>query len=203
MNCAEIVDKTRPHKLAMPAGEDATQAPELIFQYLDDGTMVNVPNSPRNQTPGVMAQAMRLRQAQFMKMAEAAQNAKGSPQWQRDFECENAKRRAQEMADQATVYDDLEQIMCSGYHTSGLPLPDRVHYARTREALADYLATKPARDEQRDTISDPHSCRAWEIVEQQAEVFLQYAYFFDTSDVNDRDQCRRITALEIFNLMNE
>ncbi len=203
MNSAETVDKTRPHKLAMPPGVDAAEALELIYQYLDDGELVKVPNTPKNQTPGVMAQAMRIRQEKYLKMAEEALTAKAAPDWKRHFDHESAKRRAQEMAEQAKVYDDLEHFMCSGYHTSGLPLPDRVHYARTRAALAEYLATKPERDAQRDAISDPASCRAWEIVEQKAEVCLQYAYFFDTSDVHDRDDCRRITALEIFNLMDQ
>lgn len=203
MPLAGTIDKTRPHKLAMPAREDASQSPVLIYQYLDNGELVEVPNTPGNQTPGVLAQEMRIRQAQFLQMAEDALHTKGTPEWQQHFEHENAKRRAQEMAERAKVYDDLEQMMCSGYLSSGLPLPDRVHYARTREALAEYLATKPARDAMRDEISDPASCRAWEIVEQQAEVSLQYAYFFDTSDIHDREQCRRISAVEIFNLMNQ
>ena len=107
------------------------------------------------------------------------------------------------MADRAKVYDDLEQAMCCGYLSSGLPLPDRVHFARTREALAEYLASKPERDAMRDEIADPASCRAWEIVEQQAEESLQYAYFFDTSDIHDREQCRRISAVAIYQLMNK
>lgn len=196
------IDKTRPHKLAMPPGEDATQAPVLIYQYLDDGEFAEVPNLPANQTPGVLAQGIRIRQAQYLRMAEDALTAKGRPDWQRQFEHDNAQRQAQEMADRAQVYDDLEQAMCSGYLSSGLPLPDRVNYSRTREALAEYLATKPARDAMRDEISDPASCRAWEIIEQQAEVSLQYAYFFDTSDIHDREQCRRISAVDIFKLMN-
>jgi hypothetical protein len=55
----------------------------------------------------------------------------------------------------------------------------------------------------RDEIADPASCRAWEIIEQQAEESLQYAYFFDTSDIHDREQCRRISAVEIYQLMNK
>lgn len=196
------IDKTRPHKLAMPPGDDATQSPVLIYQYLDDGEFAEVPNLPANQTPGVLAQDIRIRQAQYLRMAEEALTAKGRPDWQRQFEHDNAQRQAQEMADRAQVYDDLEQAMCSGYLSSGLPLPDRVNYGRTREALAEYLATKPARDAMRDEISDPASCRAWEIIEQQAEVCLQYAYFFDTSDIHDREQCRRISAVDIFKLMN-
>lgn len=196
------IDKTRPHKLAMPPGEDATQSPVLIYQYLDDGEFAEVPNLPANQTPGVLAQDIRMRQAQYLRMAEEALTAKGRPDWQRQFEHDNAQRQAQEMADRAQVYDDLEQAMCSGYLSSGLPLPDRVNHSRTREALAEYLATKPARDAMRDEISDPASCRAWEIIEQQAEVCLQYAYFFDTSDIHDREQCRRISAVDIFKLMN-
>lgn len=203
MNCADNIDKTRPHKLAMPEGEDAALAPKLVYQYLDNGERVEVPNSPSNQTPGVLAQEMRNRQAQFLKTAEAALTAKGAPDWQRHFEHEDAKRRAQDMAAQALVYEDLEKMMCCGYHTSGLPRPDRVHYARTREALAEYFATKPYRDELRDAISDPHSCRDWEIIEQQAEVDLQYAYFFDTSDIHDREQCRRISAFDIVNQMRK
>lgn len=203
MTRAASIDKTRPHKLAMPEGEDAAQSPVLVYQYLDNGERVEVPNTPSNQTPGVLAQEMRIRQAQFLQMAEDALHTKGTPEWQRLFEHDNAKRQAQEMADRAKVYDDLEQMMCCGYMSSGLPLPDRVHYHRTREALAEYLATKPARDAMRDEISDPASCRAWEIVEQQAEIYLQYAYFFDTSDIHDRERCRRISAVEIFNLMNK
>lgn len=200
---ATSIDKTRPHKLAMPAGEDATQSPVLIYQYLDDGAFVDVPNTASNQTPGVLAQEMRIRQAQFLQRAEVALNAKGVPDWQRYFDHDNAKRQAQEVAERAKVYDDLEQMMCCGYHSSGLPLPDRAHHARTRAALAEYLATKPERDAMRDEISSPASCRAWEIIEQQAEVSLQYAYFFDTSDIHDREQCRRISAVDIFQLMNE
>ncbi|MBI3382057.1 MAG: hypothetical protein HY019_08635 [Aquabacterium sp.] len=196
------IDKTRPHKLAMPTGEDAAQSPVLIYQYLDDGECVEVPNTPANQTPGVLAQEMRILQTQFLQRAEEALIAKGVPDWQRQFEHDDAKRRAQEMADRAKVYDELEQMMCCGYHSSGLPLPDHQHHARTRAALAEYLETKPERDAMRDAISDPASCRAWEIVEQQAEVSLQYAYFFDTSDIHDREQCRRISAVEIFQRMN-
>lgn len=203
MTSAARIDKTRPHKLAMPEGEDAAQSPTLTYQYLDDGEFVKVPNNPINQTPGMLAHEMRLRQAECMRKAENALHTKGAPDWQRQFEHDNAVRQAQEMAERAKVYDDLEQAMCSGYHSSGLPLPDRVHYARTREALAEYLDTKPARDAMRDEISDPASCRAWEIVEQQAEESLQYAYFFDTSDIHDREECRRISALAIFKLMNK
>lgn len=199
---AARIDKTRPHKLAMPPGLDASQSPTLIYQYLDDGACVEVPNNTSNQTPGVLAQEMRNRQAQFLKMAQDALQAKGNPDWQRQFEHDNALRQAKEMAERAQVYDDLEQAMCCGYHSSGLPLPDRVHFARTREALAEYIATKPERDDMRDAISDPPSCRAWEIVEQQAEASLQYAYFFDTSDIHDREQCRRISALDIFQQMS-
>ena len=202
MTRAPRTDKTRPHKLAMPSGEDAKLSPVLVYQYLDDGEFVEVPNTPDNQSPGVLAQEMRIRQAQFLQMAEDALHTKGTPDWQKQFEHDNAKRQAQEMAERAKVYDNLEEMMCSGYLSSGLPLPDRVHYARTREALAEYLATKPERDAMRDEITDPASCRAWEIVEQQAEVSLQYAYFFDTSDIHDREECRRISAVDIFNLMN-
>lgn len=200
---AARIDKTRPHKLAMPQDEEAGQSPTLVYQYLDDGELIRVPNDPINQTPGVLAHEMRLRQTQCLQKAEAALHTKGTPDWQKQFEHDNAQRQAQEMADRAQVYDDLEQAMCCGYLSSGLPLPDRVHHARTREALAEYLATKPARDLMRDEVSDPASCRAWEIVEQQAEVSLQYAYFFDTSDIHDREECRRISALDIFNLMNQ
>ena len=199
---AERIDKTRPHKLAMPANEDAALSPVLVYQYLDDGELVEVPNTPTNQTPGVLAQEMRVRQAQCLQRAESALHTRGVPDWQRQFEHDNAKRQAQEMAERAQVYDELEQMMCCGYHSSGLPLPDPVHHARTRAALAEYLAGKPERDAMRDEVCDPPSCRAWEIVEQQAEVSLQYAYFFDTSDRHDREQCRRISALDIFNLMN-
>lgn len=192
------IDKTRPHKLAMPPDEDATLSPVLIYQYLDNGEFAEVPNLPDNQTPGVLAQGIRLRQAQFLRMAADALTTKGAPDWQRQFNHDNALRQAQDMAERAKVYDELEQAMCSGYLSSGLPLPDRVNLARTREALAEYLATKPARDALRDAISDPASCRAWEIIEQQAEVSLQYAYFFDTSDIHSREQCRRISAIEIF-----
>ncbi len=202
MNRADRVDRTRPHKLAMPPGVDPAQSPVLVYQYLDNGELVEVPRTEVNLTPGMLAQEVRIRQAHFLQMAQDALNNVRAPEWQREFEHDNAMRQAQDMAERAKVYDDLEQITCSGYHSSGLPLPDRVHYARTREALAEYLATKPARDEMRDSISDPASCRAWEIVEQDAEVSLQYAYFFDTSDVHDREQCRRISAIEIYNLMN-
>jgi len=203
MNRAACIDKTRPHKLAMPAGEDASASPVLIYQYLDDDEVVEVPNNFINQTPGVLAQETRIRQAHFLQMAEDALHTKGTPDWQKQFEHDNAKRQAQDMADRAKVYDDLEQAMCCGYHSSGLPLPDRVYHARTWEALADYLAAKPERDFLRDEISDPASCRAWEIAEQQAEEQLQYAYFFDTSDIHDREQCRRISAVEIYELMNK
>lgn len=199
---ADRIDKTRPHKLAMPPGVDATQSPVLIYQYLDNGELVEVPRTDSNQTPGVLAQEIRIRQAHFLQMAQDALSNRHVPEWQREFDHDNAMRQAQDMAERAKVYDDLEQMACSGYHSSGLPLPDRVNYARTREALAEYLAAKPARDVMRDEISDPASCRAWEIVEQDAEVSLQYAYFFDTSDIHDREQCRRISAIEIYNLMN-
>ena len=92
-------------------------------------------------------------------------------------------------------------MMCSGYHTSGWPLPDRVNYARTFEAMADYMASKPERDWMRDEISDPASCRAWELVEQAAEEQLQYAYFFDTSDIHTREQVRRLSAIEIYQVL--
>lgn len=198
---ADRIDKTRPHKLAMPLGMDAAQSTVLVYQYLDNNELVEVPSNSINQTPGVLAQEIRIRQAHFLKMAEAALNNKSAPDWQRQFDHDNAMRQAQDMAERAKVYDDLEQAMCCGYHSSGLPLPDRVNYARTMDALADYMASKPERDFMRDEISDPASCRAWEIVEQEAEQSLQYAYFFDTSDIHDREQCRRISAYEIFNLM--
>jgi hypothetical protein len=198
---ADLIDKTRPHKLAMPPGVDAAQSPVLIYQYLDNNELVEVPCTPANQTPGVLAQEIRIRQAHFLQMAEAALNKTSAPEWQRQFEHDNAKRQAQDMAEQAKVYDDLEQMTCCGYHTSGLPLPDRLHYARTMDALAEYMASKPERDAMRDEIADPASCRAWEIVEEDAQVCLQYAYFFDTSDIHDREQCRRISAYEIFSLM--
>ena len=203
MTSAACIDKTRPHKLAMPAGVDASQAPVLIYQYLDSGEVAEVPNNYINQTPGVLAQEMRIRQAHYLQMAEDALRVRGNPDWQKQFEHDNAKRHAQDMADRAKVYDDLEQAMCCGYLSSGLPLPDRVHYARTREALAEYLADKPERDAMRDEIADPASCRAWEIIEQQAEERLQYAYFFDTSDIHEREQSRRISAVAIYQLMNK
>ncbi len=201
MTKAERVDKTRPHKLAMPPDVDAAQSPTLIYQYLDNGEFVEVPGTRDNQTPGVLAQEARIREAHFLKMAQDATNNKFAPDWQREFEHDQAMRRAQDMAEQAKVYEDLERMMCSGYHTSGLPLPDRVNHARTYEAMADYLATKPERDWMRDEITDPASCRAWEIVEQEAEEQLQYAYFFDTSDIHDREQCRRISAVEIYEML--
>jgi hypothetical protein len=199
---ATRIDKTRPHKLAMPLEENAEQSPVLVYQYLDDGELVEVPNNPGNQTPGVLAHDIRIQEAHFLRMAQEALTAKGHPDWQRQFEHDNSMRHAQEMADRAQVYDELEQSMSCGSLSSGLPLPDRVNHARTREALAEYLATKPARDAMRDEISSPASCRAWEIIEQQAEVSLQYAYFFDTSDIHDREQCRRISAVEIYKLMH-
>lgn len=199
---AERVDKTRPHKLAMPPDVDAAQSPVLVYQYLDNGELVEVPGTRDNQTPGVLAQEARIRQAHFLKMAETALHNPHAPDWQREFEHDQAIRRAQEASEQARVYEDLERMMCSGYHTSGLPLPDRVNYARTVEAMADYMATKPERDWMRDEVSDPASCRAWEIVEQAAEERLQYAYFFDTSDIHDREQCRRISAVDIYKMLH-
>lgn len=201
MTQADRVDKTRPHKLAMPPDVDATQSPTLVYQYLDNGERVEVPGTRDNQTPGVLAQEARIREAHYLKMAQDALSKQYNPEWQREFEHDQAMRRAQEAADQAKVYDDLERMMCSGYHTSGLPLPDRVNYTRSYEALAEYLASKPERDWMRDEISDPASCRAWEIVEQEAEEALQYAYFFDTSDIHDREQCRKISAVEIYEVL--
>lgn len=201
MTHADRVDKTRPHKLAMPADVDASQSPVLIYQYLDNGELVEVPGTRDNQTPGVLAQEIRIRQAHFLKMAEQALNNARAPDWQREFEHDQAMRQAHDLEAQAKVYDDLERMMCSGYHTSGLPLPDRVNYTRSYEALAEYLASKPERDWMRDEISDPASCRAWEIVEQEAEEALQYAYFFDTSDIHDREQCRKISAVEIYEVL--
>ncbi|MDE2433876.1 MAG: hypothetical protein KGN37_13640 [Burkholderiales bacterium] len=201
MTIADRVDKTRPHKLAMPPEVDASQSPVLIYEYLDNGELVQVPGMRDNQTPGVLAQEARIREAHYLAMAQDALNKKYNPEWQREFEHDQALRRAQEAADQAKVYDDLERMMCSGYHTSGLPLPDRVNYTRTYEAMADYMATKPGRDWMRDEISDPASCRAWEIVEQEAEEQLQYAYFFDTSDIHDREQVRRISAVDIYKVL--
>jgi hypothetical protein len=195
------IDKTRPYKLAMPPNEDAARAAMLVFQYLDDGEFVRVPNVLYNQTPGMLAHEMRMRQAECLRKADDAMRMKGVPDWQREFGRDNAMRQAQDMADRAKVYDDLEQAMCCGYLDTGLPPPDHEHLARTREALDEYLATKPARDAMRDEICDPASCRAWEIVEQQAEVSLQYAYFFDTSDERDREESRRVSAVEIFNVV--
>ncbi|HET8869663.1 MAG TPA: hypothetical protein VFM48_04405 [Aquabacterium sp.] len=201
MTKADRVDQTRPHKLAMPLDVDAATSPVLVYQYLDNGELIEVPASRDNQTPGVSAQEARIREAHFLKMAQEALNAKFNPEWQREFEHDQALRRAQEAAEQALVFEDLERMMCSGYHSSGLPRPDRVHYARTFEAMADYLASKPERDWIRDEISDPASCRAWEILEKEAEEQLQYAYFFDTSDIHTRDQVRRISAVEIYNVL--
>lgn len=199
---AARIDKTRPHKLAMPPDEDAAQSSILIYQYLDDGEIIRVPNILFNQTPGILAHEMRMREAECLCKADKALQTRGVPDWQREFEHDNAKRQADEMAARAQVYADLEQATCGGYLSSGLPLPDHVSHARTREALAEYLADKPQRDHMRDEICDPASCRAWEIVEQQAEERLQYAYFFDTSDIHDREESRRISAVAIFNLIN-
>ncbi len=201
MTKADRVDQTRPHKLAMPLDVDAAKAPTLIYQYLDNGEFVEVPGTRDNQTPGVSAQEARNREAHFLKMAREALSKKYNPEWQREFEHDQAMRRAQEAAEQARVFEDLERMMCSGYHTSGWPLPDRVNYARTFEAMADYMASKPERDWMRDEISDPASCRAWELVEQAAEEQLQYAYFFDTSDIHTREQVRRLSAIEIYQVL--
>lgn len=201
MTKADRVDQTRPHKLAMPLDVDAAKAPTLIYQYLDNGECVEVPGTRDNQTPGVSAQEARNREAHFLKMAREALSKKYNPEWQREFEHDQAMRRAQEAAEQARVFEDLERMMCSGYHTSGWPLPDRVNYARTFEAMADYMASKPERDWMRDEISDPASCRAWELVEQAAEEQLQYAYFFDTSDIHTREQVRRLSAIEIYQVL--
>lgn len=195
---ADRVDKTRPHKLDMPLHDDVAESPVLIYRYLDNDELVEVPSTRDNQTPGVAAQEARNREATFLHLASEALNNKFAPDWQREFDHDQATRRAHEAAEQARVFEDLEAMMCCGYHSSGLPLPDRTSYARTFDALAEYMATKPERDLMRDEIFDPASCRAWEIAEQAAEEQLQYAYFFDTSDIHDREQVRRISALEIF-----
>jgi len=106
---AARIDKTRPHKLAMPLEENAEQSPVLVYQYLDDGELVEVPNNPGNQTPGVLAHDIRIQEAHFLRMAQEALTAKGHPDWQRQFEHDNSMRHAQEMADRAQVYDELEQ----------------------------------------------------------------------------------------------
>ena len=86
-------------------------------------------------------------------------------------------------------------------HTCGLPLPDRVNYPRTFAAMVDYMATKPVRDWMRDDISGPASRLAWELAEHEAEEELQYAFFFDTSDIHSREDCRRMSALEIYRVL--
>ena len=86
-------------------------------------------------------------------------------------------------------------------HTCGLPLPDRVNHPRTFEAMVDYMASKPVRDWMRDDISGPASRLEWELAEQEAEEMLQYAYFFDTSDVHSREYCLRLSAIEIYRVL--
>lgn len=86
-------------------------------------------------------------------------------------------------------------------HTCGLPLPDHVNYPRTFEAMVHYMASKPMRDWMRDDISGPASRAAWELAEHEAEECLQYAYFFDTSDIHTRDECRRLSAVEIYRVL--
>lgn len=104
-------------------------------------------------------------------------------------------------ADQNQVASDQTPLAFDVQLERALPAPDRQYYARTMNALAEYMATKTERDALRDEISDEASCQAWERMEQEAEARLQEAYFFDTSDIHDREQCRRISALEIFDLM--
>ena len=79
--------------------------------------------------------------------------------------------------------------------------PSALTREQVEQAMVDYMATKPMRDWMRDDTSTPAARLAWELAEHEAEESLQYAYFFDTSDVHSRDDCRLLSAVEIYRVL--
>ena len=112
--------------------------------------------APETIKPRVLAQEIRIRQAHFLKMAEQALNNARAPDWQREFEHDQAMRQAHDLEAQAKVYDDLERMMCSGYHTSGFATSRQGELHALLRSPGRVSGVKPERDWMRDEISDPH-----------------------------------------------
>lgn len=192
----QSLDRSRPHALIAPDDKNPKSWAHLQYRYLDTGEIVEVPNVPYNRTSELRAKQCRFEAQRFLRSAEhAAQNPLLKPR-DRDYEVARNKELANKLMSQAAIYDDEAACMRFGIYNSALPEPDNVNMPRTVLAWHEYLTREaPVIKMLFDGFTTVEQFYAAEEAEQRALYTLQSAYYFDTSHINSRDDCR-LLALE-------
>lgn len=199
----QSLDKTRPHQLV--ASSDPRRGGHLIYRYTDSGQLVSVPNVSYNQTAAVKAAVTRFAIAQIQEKIDASKrDTRLSPDAREDI-ARRYRARITELGSilEAQEIDARNEGM--GIYSCGNPTADNVNLPRSRVAAERYLGTlKPAIDEAFDRIFSGDdfygALKHWEDLAEQAREELCQAFYFDTSNINSRNNCNRMTAERIVQL---
>lgn len=87
---------------------------------------------------------------------------------------------------------NAQQESSMGVYSCGNPEPDRVTFRRTVQAWREYLEIKPQLDALFRDMSNMSNYYEWEAMRTNAQEQLRSAYYFDTSDVNSRNNVNQM-----------
>lgn len=199
----QTLDRTRPHQLV--SSSDPRRGGHLIYRYTDSGQLVSVPNMSYNQTAAVKAAVTRDAIAQIQEKIDASKrDTRLSPDAREDI-ARRYRARITELGSilEAQEIDARNEGM--GIYSCGNPTADNVNLPRSRVAAERYLGTlKPAIDAAFDRIFSGDdfygALKHWEDLAEQAREELCQAFYFDTSNINSRNNCNRMTAERIVHL---
>lgn len=199
----QSLDKTRPHQLV--ASSDPRRGGHLIYRYTDSGQLVSVPNVSYNQTAAVKAAVTRFAITQIQgKLDQAKHDPRLSIHARQDI-ARRYRDRITELEGllEAQVIEARNEGM--GIYSCGNPPADNINLPRSQAAVDRYLSIlKPAIDaafEKMFSGDDFYgSLKEWEDLKEQAREELCLAFYFDTSNINSRDNCNRMTAERIVHL---
>ena len=199
----QSLDKTRPHQLV--ASSDPRRGGHLIYRYTDSGQLVSVPNVSYNQTAAVKAAVTRFAIAQIQEKIDAAKrDTRLSPHAREDI----ARRYRERICELETLLEAQEidaRNEGMGIYSCGNPPADNINLPRSREVAQQYQDTlKPAIDAAFARIFSGDdfygALKKWEDLAEQARQELCQAFYFDTSNINSRENCNRMTAERIVHL---
>jgi len=199
----QTLDRTRPHQLV--SSSDPRRGGHLIYRYSDSGQIVSVPNMSYNQTAAVKAAVTRDAIALIQEKIDASKrDTRLSPHAREDI----ARRYRERICELETLLEAQEidaRNEGMGIYSCGNPTADNVNLPRSRAAAERYLGTlKPAIDAAFDRIFSGDdffgALKDWEDLAEQAREELCQAFFFDTSNINSRDNCNRMTTERIVHL---
>lgn len=199
----QSLDKTRPHQLI--SSSDPRRGGHLIYRYTDSGQLVSVPNVSYNQTAAVKAAVTRDAIVQIQgKIDQAKHDPRLSTHARQDI-ARRYRDRINELEGllEAQMIEARNEGM--GIYSCGNPLADNVNLPRSRSAVDRYLnILKPAIEaafEKMFSGDDFYGAlKEWEDLKKMAREELCLAFYFDTSNINSRENCKLMDVDRIVQL---